>query len=983
MFGNPLSRGYWKGLLGQVPPDLGPFGELARLHRGIATDLVPALRARANAVDLGGAEGQIQALSNQLSGRESELVQILRESVARRDSGTYEDAYGALVDLCARSAIVATRRTLLGALEPVASVWADQIRSRTGAHGLPDPPGAPDLAWRWKQLVQELDRRGSRSPMELQRNIEDLRNRLEHLTAELIDRRAWAAQVQRVGVRERQALIGWLQTMKKIGKGTGKRAPQLMAEARRQMSQCRNAVPVWIMPLARVVENFDPRATRFDVVVIDEASQSDIMAMIALYFGKQVLVVGDEEQVSPDAVGQNLTAIGQLIAQYLRDVPNGHLYDGQTSIYDLAKASFGGTILLREHFRCVPEIIQFSNALSYDWRLKPLRDASHVVVKPPLVAHRVAGHDDGRNVNLEEALTTATLIAAASEQPEYESTTFGVISLVGEQQAIEIDRLLRTYLSPVEYERRRILCGNPAHFQGDERDVMFLSVVDGPRSTSLPLRDQPLFKKRFNVAASRARDQMWLIYSLNPSTDLKPGDLRRRLIQHALDPTDLMTQLERVESAAESEFERQVAQRLVTAGYSVTPQWPVGYYRIDLVVGNGGSRLAIECDGDRFHPLEKLPEDMERQAILERLGWTFVRLRGSEYFRSPDAAMGSVFQRLADMGITPQDRDVPAIPSEEDDVRARVIRRAAEIRRDWEENPSGARGGNDSGHGWVDPTVGRSEVLDSESAADYGQGAQGPRAGPTGMRDAVPSQISGPPVLDSPAIQDRGFDGITALYKTIAEKYGCAEASVRFQLGRDGKPPGPRWAPLWEWRPSLRDRDGDAAQVLWLAVLKLLADGWYARVMEAPTVSAGQTVTRELVEQLERVDASKAEPTPGSQPLALDAAFEGGTARELFNRAPEPASAAFQEQPAQSSDLAPFLRARGIPFVDQRHKGGRFWLVGGSELNDLITEMRGKGLIFQAAPRPKATGRKPGWWLESGDTYTVDEAADENDSKST
>src|SRR5262249_38056028 len=162
-------------------------------------------------------------------------------------------------------------------------------------------------------------------------------------------------------------------------------------------------------------------------------SQSDVMALVALYLGRQVLVVGDEEQVSPDAVGQNLTAVEQLIAQYLKDVPNGHLYDGQTSVYDLARASFGGTICLREHFRCVPEIIQFSNALSYDGRLKPLRDASGVHAKPSLVAHRVEGHQTGNNVNREEAITIATLIAAAFEQPEYEKATFGVVSLVGEQ----------------------------------------------------------------------------------------------------------------------------------------------------------------------------------------------------------------------------------------------------------------------------------------------------------------------------------------------------------------------------------------------------------------------------------------------------------------------------------------------------------------------------------------------------------------------
>ena len=65
---------------------------------------------------------------------------------------------------------------------------------------------------------------------------------------------------------------------------------------------------------------------------------------------------------------------------------------------------------------------------------------------------------------------------------------------------------------------------------------MFLSLVDVPKGDGpLPLRGEgadEIYKKRFNVAASRARDQMWVVHSVDPDTDLKPGDLRYRLIQH-------------------------------------------------------------------------------------------------------------------------------------------------------------------------------------------------------------------------------------------------------------------------------------------------------------------------------------------------------------------------------------------------------------------------------------------------------------------
>src|SRR5690606_34811767 len=106
----------------------------------------------------------------------------------------------------------------------------------------------------------------------------------------------------------------------------------------------------------------------------------------------------------------------------LEGVPNAHLYDGQTSVYELAERAWGSVITLREHFRCAPEIIHFSNDLAYfeeEKRLIPLRDVSAVVTKPHVVPYRVIGGYSDDKVNEEEALTVASLIAAAIEQPEY------------------------------------------------------------------------------------------------------------------------------------------------------------------------------------------------------------------------------------------------------------------------------------------------------------------------------------------------------------------------------------------------------------------------------------------------------------------------------------------------------------------------------------------------------------------------------------
>jgi very-short-patch-repair endonuclease len=383
--------------------------------------------------------------------------------------------------------------------------------------------------------------------------------------------------------------------------------------------------------------------------------------------------------------------IQNLIDQFLQGIPNAHLYDGQTSVYDLARQSFGETVRLVEHFRCVNEIIQFSNQLSYDGDIKTLRDASRVRLRPHVLAYPVTGSTRDGKVNHREAKVIASLIAAALEQTEYQtnefgrSSSFGVVSLVGEEQALEIDRLLRTHLAPDVYERHRLLCGTSAQFQGDERDVVFVSVVDAPAGGALHFRDQQMFKQRYNVAASRARDQMWVVHSLNPQTDLQPGDLRRRLIEHAQAPELLTRSLGDQERRVQSALERDVMKRLVQAGYHLIPRWMVGSRSVDLVVEGNGKRLAIECDGDRDLPLEKLRDDMERQSMLERLGWTFARVRGSIFFREPDRAMKPIFDKL-------QSLDIPAKAPASDrangspnlgELTERVIHLADELREEW------------------------------------------------------------------------------------------------------------------------------------------------------------------------------------------------------------------------------------------------------------------------------------------------------------
>lgn len=671
----------------------GPVAPLERdleLIRKALPALVKQRLARCRAVR---AERELREAAAVLASFSGSASMTLCAAIGRRDPAVYETAFERMRHLQARQPDFARRQALLAQLESSAPAWAGAIRRREPPHDAATAPGSVDTAWRWRQLRQELDRRDALDERELQQRLEMLRNDLRQTTAALIEKKAWLAQIRRVDLPKRQALQGWADTVRRIGRGTGRHAPALKATARKLLESARDAVPVWILPLAGVAESFSGSRRRFDVVIVDEASQSDPMGLLAWWLGERVVVVGDNEQVSPLDVGQEVEAAQALIDQHLQGVPNQHLYDGKTSIYDLAGQCFGGVIRLREHFRCMPAIIEFSNQLVYNGEIRSLRNPSSA--PPPhlvefAVPQALRPTRDGKT-NLAEARLTVALLQAMVRHPAYEGKTFGAISLLGDEQAALIQDLALEKLGAVTLEARRFAAGNAAQFQGDERHVMLLSMVDVGGGGALPMRQTAVFKQRYNVAASRARDQLWLIHSLNLDQDLQQGDLRRRLIEHMRDPEARLRHLREAESRAESPFERAVIERLVYAGYRVRPQVWVGHYRIDIVVGGNSHEAAVECDGDRFHGVERIPEDMARQAILERAGWHFIRIRGTRFYRDPEGTMAQVMDGLARLGVAPDsaaqgtDQQAPG-----NGLRQEIERSAWNILRD---------------HGWCDDAL--------------------------------------------------------------------------------------------------------------------------------------------------------------------------------------------------------------------------------------------------------------------------------------
>ena len=545
-------------------------------------------------------------------------------------------------------------------------------------------------AWKWKQLERIVDEINSCDYNTLQNNSMILAKDYHKATAELAAAKAWY-ELQKRNANNgamQNALRGWVQLVKKLGKGTGKYADFYRREMRKQMTKCQDAVPVWIMPVRKVLETFDPMAMQapFDIVIVDEASQSDLTSLAVTFLGKKIIIVGDDKQVSPLAVGTDLAPIQALADLYISSwIPNPNLYTPKDSLYSIGFVSYKSRMLL-EHFRCVPEIIGYSNWLSYDNKIKPLREASSSNLLPAVVNYRVDGHRGGTSkINQVEAKTIVALVQSCMEQPEYSGKTFGVISLLGKEQAEYIQRELFNTIGNIAYEQRQIICGDSANFQGDERDVIFLSMVDSNEGDGvLRLRsddaNEDAYKKRYNVAASRAKDQLWVINSLDEENSLQAGDLRRGLLSYAKNPQAYKQTIVQIQQQADSIFEEEVAKALVSKGFHIVQQWEVGAYRIDMVAVYKNRKIAIECDGERYHSGEdKILEDMQRQTILERLGWKFIRIRGSEYFADPENTINRVADLLLNYGIKYEDNFTATSVNRDTELLQRVKQRAAEI----------------------------------------------------------------------------------------------------------------------------------------------------------------------------------------------------------------------------------------------------------------------------------------------------------------
>lgn len=513
-------------------------------------------------------------------------------------------------------------------------------------------------AWRLCQLSNYLaDSDGRMELKKLFRQRQNVESDLAKTYRDVIVKRTWLKLSENATPDVRSALEAFRGSIAKIGKGTGVRAARHRQDARNAASRANHVIPCWIMPHWRVSESLPSDFGCFDLVIIDESSQSDLTALPALLRANKVLIVGDDKQVSPDGIGLEEEKIKSLMNRYLSS--QVELYRPQMtperSIYDLFKVVFASSsTMLKEHFRCVGPIIEYSKREFYNHALKPVRLAkASERLDPPLIDVFIEDGYKREDGNPAEARFIVDEIKRICEDPAMSKRTIGVVSLLGDKQALNIWKILEEELGPEEIKKHQIACGDARTFQGKEKSIMFLSMVSVPGDVHAQTRDST--EQRFNVAASRAQDRMYLVRSVHID-HLSPKDvLRRGLITHFKMPfAQDQIRTENLRLLCESDFEREVYDLLTERGYRVSPQVKVGDYRIDMVVeAHNDTRLAVECDGDQYHGVDKWEDDMRRQRTLERVGWQFWRCFASVFVKNRNDVIEDLVATLKEKGIEP------------------------------------------------------------------------------------------------------------------------------------------------------------------------------------------------------------------------------------------------------------------------------------------------------------------------------------------
>ncbi len=427
---------------------------------------------------------------------------------------------------------------------------------------------------------------------------------------------------------------------------TGNRKESIFEEI--NFAKVLKALPIWVANSTDINKVLPLQKELFDVVIIDEATQCDIASSLPiLQRGKSAVIVGDPKQLRHMSFLSH-TKQNQLIEQFGVGNRDAEQLDYRSqSLLDMVSDSIKSqkqVHFLNEHFRSMPDIIQFSNTHFYDGKLDVMTACPATLLRQHAFLHPINGQRTKTGYNKKEADSILEKVKAIIDEEKNLNKSIcqsiGILSPFRDQVDYLQRRILKLF-SAEELERHDILIGTPFVFQGEEKEIMFLSFALD--NESHPAAFNYLNREDvFNVSITRARSLQHVFISFS-SEKIKNDSLIARFIyglknNNASAPTYLNQK--KVDT-----FLEEVIESICSFGIE---EWhvafPIAGTEIDLVVVHEGKTFCIDLIGFPGEFETALP--IERWRMLERVGLSTFTLPFSAWYFDKEKCIAALHDFL-------------------------------------------------------------------------------------------------------------------------------------------------------------------------------------------------------------------------------------------------------------------------------------------------------------------------------------------------
>jgi superfamily I DNA and/or RNA helicase len=379
----------------------------------------------------------------------------------------------------------------------------------------------------------------------------------------------------------------------------------------------------------------------FDVIIIDEATQCDIASCLpSLQRAKKAVIAGDPNQLRHISFLSKAKQ-SEFLAKY--DMAETMEYDYRnTSVLDLFSekiASQQSVVFLNEHYRSLPEIISFSNKEFYDRRLKVMTEKPINYGHHPVVFNFCKdGKREEAGYNKSETEWIIKTIKEIVESDIMGTPSIGVLSPFRKQVDYISSEIMKHF--PLQtIDKHNILVGTAHSFQGEERDIMFISLSLDTDSHSAAYRFMEI-PNVFNVAITRAKSKQYIVHSIRKES-LKSGSLLHKFFDfysaginnHCIDSNENY-----------DHFAAAIIDRLSNMNLKVLSAVPIAGHTMDLVVTNGDKALGIDLIGFPGDFADAYP--IERYKMFNRAGLKVIPITYSAWCESPEACIEHIQQNL-------------------------------------------------------------------------------------------------------------------------------------------------------------------------------------------------------------------------------------------------------------------------------------------------------------------------------------------------